>query len=271
MPGITIKLAVKLTVNLTLLALLLGYCASAAAAPPFVYRDIVLPRHDVAIDVGLGVGRAPLGPDDSISGWGLNLEFAGGISHNVELGVRTGFRFDNGGRYTQADRYGRTFDTETYGTEHDDMANPELHIRWAIARGTASLGLEGRAYIPVESPDSHFGVMVGLPLTLRLASVRFDTGLYVPMIFYDNTLTGVSIPLHLWIQASNTLWFGPLFGWRHWSSNGGSYTQYPFGFGLGTALTRAIDFRTWFLFPDINRSEGGREFGGGVGFQFRVE
>jgi len=266
MPGITIKLAVKLT----LLALLLGFSAPAAAAPPFVYRDIVLPRHDVAIDVGLGVGRAPLGPDDSISGWGLNLELAGGITHNVELGVRTGFRFDNGGRYTQADRYGRTFDTETYGTNGDDMANPELHIRWAIARGTASLGLEGRAYIPIEQ-GSHFGVMVALPLSLHLASVRFDTGLYVPMLFYEpETITVVSIPLHLWIQASNTLWFGPLFGWRHWSGNGRG-TEYPFGFGLGTALTRAIDFRTWFLFPDINRSEGGREFGGGVGFQFRVE
>jgi hypothetical protein len=252
------------------LTALLGIAAPAAAAPPFVYRDIVLPSHDVAIDVGLGVGHAPTGQDSSTSGWGLNLEFAGGITHNVELGIRTGFRLDDGGRWTRADQYGRPFETETYGTEGDDMANPELRLRWAIARGTASLGLEGRAYIPIEA-NSHFGVMVGLPLTLRLASVRFDTGLFVPMIFYDNTLTGVSIPLHLWIQASNTLWFGPLFGWRHWSGGGNGYTQYPFGFGLGTAVNRSIDFRTWFLFPDINRSEGGREFGGGVALQFRVE
>ena len=149
------------------------------------------------------------------------------------------------------------------------MANPELHLRWAIARGTASLGLEGRAYIPIEN-DSYFGVMVGLPLALHLGSVRFDTGLFVPMIFREpETVTAVSIPLHLWIQASNTLWFGPMFGWRHWSNGWG--TQYPFGFGLGSALTRAIDLRTWFLFPDIRRSEGGREFGGGVALQFRIE
>jgi hypothetical protein len=262
----------RTTVNLPRLApfiaLLLGVGTPAAAAPPFVYRDIVLPSHDIAIDVGLGIGRAPSGAD-SISGWGLNLELAGGITHNVELGIRTGFRFDLGGRVTQADRYGRPFNTETYGSNGaDNMANPELRVRWAIARGTASLGLEGAAYIPVET-RSRFGVMVALPLSLRLASVRFDTGLFVPMLFYDDTITAVSIPLHVWIQASNSLWFGPLFGWRHWSNGGG--TQYPFGFGLGSALTRAIDLRTWFLFPNINRDEGGREFGGGVAFQFRIE
>jgi hypothetical protein len=257
------------TIKLAALAVVLGLGVPAAAAPPFVYRDIVLPHHDVAIDVGLGVGHAPLPGGDSISGWGLNLEIAGGITRNVEIGIRTGFRFDNGGRYTQADRYGRPFNTETYGTNGDDMANPELHLRWAIARGTASLGLEGRAYIPIEH-DSHFGVMVGLPLSLHLGSVRFDTGLFVPILFYDPTITVVSIPLHLWIQASNTVWFGPMFGWRHWSGNG-SYTEYPFGFGLGTAVNRAIDFRAWFLFPNINRDEGGREFGGGVALQFRVE
>ena len=258
----------RITIKLAALAVLLGFCAPAAAAPPFVYRDIVLPHHDVAIDVGLGIGRTPNGPNDSISGWGLNLEFAGGITHNVEIGIRTGFRFDYGGRVTRADGYGRPFNTETYGTGGDDMANPELHLRWAIARGTASLGLEGRAYIPIEE-GTRFGVMVGLPLAIRLGSVRFDTGLFVPMLFYDDTITAVSIPLHLWIQASNTLWFGPMFGWRHWSNGGG--TQYPFGFGLGSALTRAIDLRTWFLFPNINRDEGGREFGGGVALQFRVE
>src|SRR4029079_3335515 len=124
-----------------------GLASPAAAAPPFVYRDIVLPSHDVAIDVGLGVGRTPYG-DGSISGWGLNLELAGGITHNVELGVRTGFRLDFGGQVTRADGYGRPFETETYGTGGDDMANPELRLRWAIARGTASLGLAGRGVPP---------------------------------------------------------------------------------------------------------------------------
>jgi hypothetical protein len=246
------------------LTALLGLAAPAVAAPPFVYRDIVLPTHDVAIDVGLGVGHVP-----DVTGWGLNLEFAGGITHNVELGIRTGFRLDDEGQATKADGYGRPFETETYGTNNDNMANPELRLRWAIARGTASLALEGRAYIPIEQ-GSRFGVMIGLPLTLRLGAVRFDTGLYVPMLFYDpETITAVSVPLHLWIQASNTLWFGPLFGWRHWSNGGG--TEYPFGFGLGSALNRSVDFRAWFLFPNINRDEGGRSYGGGVALQFRVE
>ena len=62
---------------------------------------------------------------------------------------------------------------------------------------------------------------------MHAGSIRFDTGLFVPMLFYEpDTITAVSIPLHLWIQASNTLWFGPMFGWRHWSNGWG--TQYPF-------------------------------------------
>ena len=79
----------------------------------------------------------------------------------------------------------------------------------------------------------------------------------------------MSIPLHLWIQASNTLWFGPMFGWRHWSAGGG--TQYPFGFGLGSALTRAIDLPHLVPVPRHPPRRGGREFGGGVAFQFRIE
>jgi hypothetical protein len=242
--------------------------AAPAAATPFVYRDIILPSHDVAIDVGLGFGHAPTGPDTSITGWGLNFEISGSVNHEVELGVRTGFRLDDGGRYTKADGYGRPFNTETYGTDGDDVANPELHVRWAVARGSnVMLGLEGRAYIPIEN-GSHFGVMVGLPLALRVGTLRIDTGLFVPILFNDPTQTIVSIPIHVWFQVTNTLWFGPLFGWRHVSGNGND-TQYPFGFGLGVGLTHNLDFRTWFVFPAINHTEGGRTYGAGVALQIR--
>jgi hypothetical protein len=261
------KARMRHPITVAVLAALLGAAAPAVAAP-FVYRDIILPSHDVAIDVGLGVGHAPTGPNSSVSGWGLNLEIAGSINHEVELGVRTGFRLDDGGQITQADRYGRPFNTETYGTLGDNMANPELHVRWAVARGSnVMLGLEGRAYIPIEN-GSRFGVMIGLPLALRVGSLRIDSGLFVPILFYPETITVVSIPIHVWFQVTNTLWFGPLFGWQHWSGNG-SYTAYPFGFGLGVALTHTVDFRTWFLFPDINQTEGGRTYGGGVALQVR--
>jgi hypothetical protein len=255
---------------ITLAAALLVAAAPAAAAPEWIYRGITLPRGHIALDLGLGVGHDDLDPGPAQTGLGLNLEIAAGIGSELELGLRTGFRLDEGGRATQADRYGRPFDTETYGTNFDSVANPEFHLRWTVARGSAAqLGLEFRAYLPIEE-GSRFGMMFGLPIALRAGSIRIDTGLYVPIIFTNPTTTIVSVPLHLWIQATRTLWVGPMAGLRV-VSNGGTHNEYPLGFGLGTMLTRSIDLRTWFLFPDINRNEGGRQFGGGVALQIRFE
>lgn len=244
----------------------------AMAAAPFVYRGLTLPRGDIALDLGLGYGRVPNGPNGSISGFGMNLEIAGGVTYDLELGFRTGVRFDDGGQTTQADRYGRLFDTETYNTGFDRMANPELRLTWSVARGSvAQLGLEARAYLPF-AERTYFGVMFGLPLSLRLANVRFDSGLYVPIIFAEpQTQTIVSVPLHIWIQASGRFWLGPLLGLRVVNAGNGSYDEYPFGFGLGTMLSHAIDLRFWFLFPDLSHDAAARTFGTGVSLQIRFE
>jgi hypothetical protein len=255
-------------------AIVLGvsvWAGVARADAPWVYRSIVLPRGEVAVDLGFGLGHQPDGPPDngSITGCGLNLALSAGITHELELGVRTGFRLDNAGQATQADSYGRPFDTETYGTDFDTVANPEVHLRWAVARGSAAeLGLEWRAYLPIEN-NSSFGMMFALPISLRVAgSLRIDTGLYVPIIFSDPTQTVVSFPIHVWIQATRTLWLGPLFGVRV-HSGGGPDDQYPLGFGLGDSLTRLVDLRTWILFPDISRNEAARTFGAGLALQLR--
>jgi hypothetical protein len=247
------------------------WAGAARADAPWVYRSIVLPRGEVAVDLGFGLGHQPDGlPDNgSITGFGLNLALSAGITHELELGVRTGFRLDNAGQATQADNYGRPFDTETYGTGHDTVANPEIHLRWAVARGSAAeLGLEWRAYLPIENGSS-FGMMFALPIALRVdGSLRIDTGLYVPIIFSDPTQTVVSFPIHVWIQATRTLWLGPLFGVRV-VSGGGHDDQYPLGFGLGDSLTHLVDLRTWILFPDISKNEAARTFGAGVALQLR--
>jgi hypothetical protein len=201
----------------------------------------------------------------------MNLEISGGVTHELEIGLRTGFRLDDAGRRTRADSYGRPFETETYGTGFDHVANPELRMRWAVARGSnAQLGLEVRAYLPFET-GTRFGLMFGLPIALRAGAVRIDTGLYVPILFYDPTVTVVSVPVHLWIQASSTLWLGPLFGLKVVNAGGGNDTQYPLGFGLGTMMSRAIDLRMWFLFPDLGHDAGARTFGAGVALQIRFE
>jgi hypothetical protein len=260
------------------LAILLGLTVallapSAQAAPAWIYRGIVLPRGEVALDLGLGLGRAPIGNTDrSYTGFGMNLEIAGGITSELELGLRTGVRFDNDGQATHADEYGRAFETETFGTREDRMANPELRLRWAVARGAvAQLGLETRAYFPFET-NSRFGLMFGVPIALRLGAVRFDSGIFVPVLFYNPTRTSVSVPLHIWIQASSTFWLGPILGIRVVNDGpGASHDEYPLGFGLGSALSHAIDLRAWFLFPHINGDNAARTFGAGVALQIRFE
>ena len=100
--------------------------------------------------------------------------------------------------------------------------------------------------------------------------MRIDTGIYVPLIFDDPTARAISFPFHFWIQASRTLWLGPLLGVRIASGPGPSHNEYPLGFGLGVALARAIDLRTWILFPDIDGDAAARRFGAGIALQRSV-
>jgi hypothetical protein len=251
-----------------LLAATLLSSARAEAASPWIYRPLTLPRHDVAVGFGLGYGHQNADPND-IDGWGLNLELRAGVAHNFELGFRMGFRLDSGGRATQADYYARPYETETYGTVNDTVSNPELRFRWSVARGyAAELGLELRAYMPIEN-GSRFGFMFGLPIALRAGPVRFDTGLFVPVIFYPTTETRVSIPLHVWIQAAYNFWVGPILGLR--VENPGGHIAYPLGVGLGWQTSRAVDIRTWFLFPDMNQNAAARNYGIGIALEVRFE
>jgi len=241
----------------------------ASAAAPWIYRGLTLPRHDIAVDFGLGYGHTDLAPPADEDGWGLNLELRAGVAHGFELGFRMGFRLDEGGQNTQADQYGRPFDTEYYGTNNGRVANPELRFRWSLARSyAAELGIELRAYLPIED-GSRFGLMFGLPIALRAGPVRFDTGLYVPVLFYDPTRTYVSVPLHIWIQAASDFWLGPILGLRVVNPSG--HIAYPLGFGLGWMTSRAVDLRTWFLFPDMNQNAAARDYGAGIALEVRFE
>ncbi len=242
------------------LTLVLPVTAEAA----WVDRSLTLSRADFALDTGLGIGHV----EKDFTGFGLNLELAAGLTSDVQLGIRTGIRFGTDGRVTRADQYGRTFDTETYGTGGDSVANPEISVLWAAARGAvAELGLEGRLYLPTED-GTNLGIMVAVPLRLHLGgAARLDTGIYVPIIFDDNKRTVVSFPFHLWFQISNRTWLGPLTGVRYHNPGGG--TTVPLGFGLGYALSHATDLRTWLLFPDVNHDGSARNFGAGVGLEAR--
>jgi hypothetical protein len=250
-------------------AIFFGIClwsAAAAAQTPWVWRGLVVPHGQIAFDIGGGLGHQP--DPGGGTGFGLNLELKAGVAPHLELGIRTGIRADDLGRATQADGYGRPFDTETWGTNGDTVANPELHLKWSVLRSPAAeLGLELAAFLPVES-GSRFGMMFALPVVLHSSTIRVDTGLYVPILFRDPTVTVVSIPIQLWIQATRTFWLGPVFGLRFFH-NGSESEQFPFGFGLGNAIAPNADLRAWFLFPDISADQAARRFGAGIAFQIR--
>ncbi len=251
-------------------ALVPALASTAAAAPPWVDRHLVLPRHDFAFDVGLGIGHAE-GVEDDTNGVGLNLEGAVGITERLEFGFRTGARFGAEGRGTAADFYGRLWDTDTYNLGVDTFANPEARLRYGLVGGDVfELGLEARLYLPI-ADGSEFGVAPGLPVMIHFGDVaRLDTGILVPIIFTDpDTTTIISFPARLWFQASNRLWLGPISGVR--IVNPGNDTQVPLGFGLGYQVSAAVDLKTQFLFPDVERANATDFFGASVGLQFRIE
>jgi len=248
---------------------------AASAAPPWVDRTITLPRLVFAGNVGLGFGVAHTPPRDFF-GPGLNLEGAIGVTDRIELGLRTGIRLTDDARATGADAYGRTFFHETYGTNADSVANPEFHIRWAAYSGNVvEVGLDGRAYLPIEN-GSRFGLMFGVPLAFHVGnSVRIDTGAYVPVVFYNHNFAALDVPGYFWFQISDRLWLGPLTALRFINPGGpgnvpGSHTDLLLGFGLGYQVANAIDLKTWILFPAINQDSGARNFGFGVGLEFRI-
>ena len=77
------------------------------------------------------------------------------------------------------------------------------------------------------------------------------------------------MPLHIWIQAASDFWLGPILGLR--VENPGGHIAYPLGFGLGWMTSRAVDIRTWFLFPDMNQPQAARTYGVGIALEVRFE
>lgn len=243
--------------------------SSRAQAEIFVHRDLALPGGVWALDLGLGVGHFdPAGPSGPYTGLGFNLEVKGGLTSTLQLGLRTGIRVGNDGKTTRADQYGRTFETETYDTGQEALANPEVSLRFTVVDSpVVDLALEGRLYIPIEAGTST-GVMVAVPLAFHLSpTVRLDTGVFVPIIFTDPTQTIISFPLHLWLQASPQVAVGPITGVQ--IHNPGGSTTVPLGLGLNYGASSTADLRFWFLFPDIKGDGQTRNFGAGVGVEAR--
>src|SRR5262245_19314316 len=105
---------------------------SAAAHAGYITDSINLPRDRFELGIGLGYGHLDVSGYD---GLGLNLELGYGLTSALELRLRTGLRFGDAGRATQADRYGRPVETETYNGGYDSLANPEIGMQFNLVRG----------------------------------------------------------------------------------------------------------------------------------------
>lgn len=230
---------------------------------------MTLHRHVFAGDVGLGLGHRHAGGFDA-TGLGMNLEGAFGVTDDLELGLRTGLRFGGDGKVTGADYYARTLWTETYGTGADTFANPELRVRWVAYRGgIAEVGLDGRIFVPFES-HTRFGMMLGVPLAFHVSDLmRIDTGIYVPLIFYDRVVNGVSIPAYFWFQAADKLSVGPMAQLRVLDYGRGHDAHLLLGVGLSYEVASAVDLKAMFLLPAVDDGFA-RSLGAGFGAQFRI-
>lgn len=258
-----------------LLTSLAAFEPNAEAAEPWVDRPITLHRHVFAADVGIGLGHVgyrTFCDFGSCTGMGMNLEGAFGVTETVELGLRTGLRFGNGGRATGAAEYGRTLWTETYDSGGAVFANPELRIRWSAYRGSiAEVGLDGRMFLPFEG-GSRLGMMFGVPLAFHASDIlRIDTGIYFPVIFSDPAIYGVSVPGYFWFQTAHDVWLGPMLALRALGTGGGGHDPHLLvGFGLGYQAASWVDLKTMFLFPQVDDGVA-RQWGVGFGLQLRIE
>ena len=250
-------------VGLVVAAVLAGNLLGArpAEAASFINRGLTLPGGQFELGLGLGLAHADYGPTTDYTGIGVNMELAYGLNHKLELRFRTGLRFGSEGRVTNADYFGHPVETESFNPGGGRLRNPEIGLRIDLVNGgTAELAFDTRLYLPV---DGEFGFLFGIPVALNLGGrVRLDTGIFIPVIFYDNTQVDVSVPLHLWFRLDGGTFLGPMTGIVFHDGGGESV---PFGIGAGTSLAYDADLRFWLLFPNIDDGAANDYWGTGVG------
>jgi hypothetical protein len=240
----------------------------ATASASLFHRPLILPRGDWAVGLGLGVSRfdAP-SPTPDTYGFGFNLELRASPNEGVQIGVRTGIRTGSDGQKYRADQYGRAFDTETFATGTDPVANPEASLQFAaLDRPRLSLSVQVRLYLPVEK-DTELGALLGAPLQIRLTrSLCIDTAAYFLIVDTNPIATAVIAPVQLWLERG-PLAVGLLSGVRRY--NRPQHTEILVGLGVNLAATVNFDVRLWALMPNVNGRAARRNMGAGVGVERR--
>jgi hypothetical protein len=238
---------------------------SASATQPYVERPITLPGK-LSGSVDLGVGYGHLGSGSSgLDGVGFSMEGVLGIRGYLDIGLRIGLRPGRESPFTQSDYYGRMFDREAFWMQGvSAAANPELRVRGRVVeKGPLQMALEARLLLPVSQGT---GLMLGAPLQVSLErTLKIETGVYVPIGFYDSTAVGLHLPLRVNIQLSDKGWIGPSTALRFASRKGKDFSV-PIGIGGGYSLSQIADLKGELYLTRIN--DGLNAFGMGVGVGF---
>jgi hypothetical protein len=262
----------------------------ARAAGPFVDAPLTLPPLHVSADAGLGFGTyqtytldpnnpnaPPVLQGGTQVGWGTSLEGALGLPVIGELGLRIGYRFDGGGiaagSGVGADHFARLFDPITTEPVAQNFANPEVRLRGALFDlKTVQLGLETRFIIPT-ADGSVFALTPGVPLRIHLPGLlRVDTGLYLPIAFFQSTSYSLDVPVQAFFQVG-ALFGGPVTGIRYNVPGGGfaSSVDVPLGLAAGYTLGGVVDLKVQVRTERINDSNSASQYlGGGLGVGLRL-
>lgn len=264
----------------------------AAAEGAFVDAPLALPPLKFSADAGIGFGTYQtyaLDPNNPTAppvlqggtrvGWGTNLEAAVGLPVVGELGLRIGARFGSdgvaAGSGVGADHFARLFDPVVTEPGGDSVTNPEVRLRGALlALKVLELGLESRFVIPTAN-GAVFAVTPGIPLRVHVPGfLRVDTGVWVPIAFFQTTAYTVDIPAQAYFQVGDAF-FGPLTGIRYNVPNvpGASNTvDVPLGLGGGyTLLGGRLDLKAQLRTERINDGAWASQYlGGGFGVGLRL-
>ncbi len=174
-----------------------------------------------------------LQPDSEIS---LNIGAVYGITDNIEVGSLFAPLLLSGPE--GADLY----------------RNPSAFLTYGMDMGNFDIGVRATAILPVQE-DSDFALNPGVPVLFRGSGFRLDTGVYLPIIFGDETLISLNIPVRPAFQATPNIFVGLDTGFNIFALSGpeglDSQQTVPLGvFGGYTLLAggRVIDLTLSFTF-----------------------
>lgn len=246
--------------------------AAEASADKWVDRPVTLKMLNVSADAGFGIAQQTTLTGQKF-GYGANLEAAVGLPLGLEVGVRTGFRFNDEGKASRADFAGRLFDPEgAYNLGTQMMANPELRVRkdFFLDMKVLQLATELRVFLPIDGATA-LGGQIGVPARLHIPAImRVDTGVFVPYVINRGAVPdywAISVPVQVFFQVAD-FFFGPMTGFRfnHQGDVLPDDRKLDISAGLGAGYTVGpMDIKAQVYTSRVNDSNWSKFIAGGVG------